>query len=138
MRVTKRRLSEMRAFLKDFNVKMKVVSYGEHSCADIENRTVEIERDSVETMWELLFHELCHIVCADEGIYPKYHSMSSAKTKEHKLAIRRTGLRAEVYVDKMAEKLYNSYFPTLPKYETNYRTWVPITWHKAWMDELFK
>lgn len=137
MRVTKRRLSEMRDFLKHFNVSMAIIPHGESSNADIEGSHIEIERNPLNVMWGHLFHELCHIICAREGKFPLYHSMNQAKTREHKLAIRRTGLRAEVYVDKMAEKLFNSYLPDL-KYEKNYRTWTHRAWHQAWLEAMFK
>jgi len=129
----------MRAFLRDFGVSMQLTPYGNSSEAHIAAESVIIERDTLVNMWCNVFHELCHIICAREGIFPLYHSMGypHLMTKAHKLAVRRTGLRAEVYVDKMAEKIFQAYFPDLT-YNQSYRTWQHKAWHQAWLEEVFK
>ena len=60
------------------------------------------------------FHEFSHIICARENLFPAYHRTKLKMSKADKLAVLRTGLRAELFVDKMAKSISKSYFPGCP------------------------
>ena len=67
------------------------------------------------------FHELAHIYCIRNGIYPAYHSYNKNRSKKEVLAIKRTALRAELYVEKLGESMMRDYFPTV-RYAKSYIT----------------
>lgn len=69
-----------------------------------------------EELWSSVFHEICHIICYRNNIYKRYHR-GVLKYKEY----RRQVLRAELYVDRQAEIMFNAYFPNL-KFRKAYRS----------------
>ena len=88
--------------------------------------------------YSTLFHELGHIHCYKNNIWKKYHIVKkriSDLTKEEKLGLIRTGLKAEVWVDKWAEKEMKKYYPNL-KYHQSYRTTSSKKWlHKNYLSK---
>lgn len=88
-----------------------------------------------------LFHEIGHCVAFREGKFKAYHYSKSDDrlTKADRLAIVRTGLRAEQYVDRWGEKEFKKHFPG-ERYVRSYRNRSDKTWfHKnVLMDYLEK
>ncbi len=74
-------------------------------------------------------HELGHLYCYENRIYKIYHSAIPLKTKEDFRHYMATSLRAELYVDRWAEKQFKKYFPKL-KFVKAYRTKKQQKWLK--------
>lgn len=62
----------------------------------------------------IFFHELGHIVAAATGKWPAYHDPLVPSNKKKFLALARTALRAELWVDKWGEREFKKLFPHLP------------------------
>lgn len=62
-----------------------------------------------------LFHELGHIHCYQNGIWSAYHHAipTNDLSKYQKSVIRRTGLKAERWVDRWAAKEMKKYYPNI-------------------------
>lgn len=67
----------------------------------------------IDSIVSAFFHEMAHILAAREGRFPLYHSSFEAETETHILAIKRTALRAEIYVDEKGRALQRCYFPDI-------------------------
>jgi len=76
-----------------------------------------VKNSPINEVISVIFHELGHIYCVDHGIFKQYHS--EGKTEKWFKALIRTGLRAEMYVDKWAKEQMKYYYPWL-KFETTY------------------
>lgn len=79
-----------------------------------------------------LFHEIGHCVAFREGKFKRYHhrKMTENLTLEDRLAVVRTGLRAEQYVDRWGEAEFKKHFPG-EKYVRSYRNTQDKNWfHK--------
>jgi len=72
--------------------------------------------------YSALLHEINHSLCARERIFPAYHFIGRLAdlTDKQRLAIKRTALRAELYVDRRAEMMCHKLFHGLP-YQRAYR-----------------
>ncbi len=73
----------------------------------------------------LIFHELSHILCYDYNKFPLYHTKKSISKK----MLRKVGLRAELYCDKMADRWIKSLFPGFPLAKS-YRSLENKKWYK--------
>ena len=117
-------------FYKQFNVKLVIkrkMYCGAN--ADTQKRTINIAKRSLRKgttpyLVHLVAHELCHILSNDHNKYKKYYTQKC--TKSH---IRKIGLKAERYTDKMADKMVRSFFPDLPLC-TSYRTVKAKKWYQ--------
>jgi len=77
-----------------------------------------------------IFHEIAHIKCYNEGLFIRYHISDKRKHLDY---LRRYGLRAEMYVDKVANKLMkeHSNMRFLGQYKQKYaREWYKNVWLK--------
>jgi hypothetical protein len=74
-------------------------------------------------LYSTLMHELAHIICFQQGIYPAYHIRRSFRkmSQKDKIALRRTALRAELYVDSMGERMFRTFFPNV-QYDRGYNS----------------
>ena len=80
-----------------------------------------VKRDK-RWFYSALLHEISHSVCMRHRIFPQYHFLAKIRdlTPKQRLAVRRTALRAELYVDTMAEGICRKLFCKLP-YQQAYR-----------------
>lgn len=86
--------------------------------------TIDIRRHTDRRdLYSTLMHEISHGICFQQRIYPKYHIGQEFKqlTRKEKASLRRTALRAELYVDRMGERMFRLFFPEL-RYRRGYRT----------------
>ena len=83
-----------------------------------------------ETTLSTLMHEIGHIVAKREGKFKVYHSVGRVWTRKLVRKYVQTALRAELYVDRWAEREFKKLFPEL-KYERAYRTKE----HRKWFRE---
>jgi hypothetical protein len=67
------------------------------------------------------FHEVSHIIAFHQGKYIQYHRGYKNPTRKQRIAIRRTGWNAELYVDKKGRELMKEFYPGL-KYDKAYST----------------
>lgn len=79
-----------------------------------------------------IFHELGHIYCYESNLYEIYHN-NSLPEKELAIYMRKYGLRAERFVDKVGQSLMSDYFPDIP-YVPCYQTETSIKWYKKWIN----
>lgn len=131
--MNKKLKKEIRNFLKGFDVRVHFVRKGWSSAICSEN-LVEIdlrECPTDEKLWSLVFHELSHIVCYRKGLYKKYHHGTGCD-KEYAAYIRKYGLRAERFVDKMGKKLMRKHFPNM-EYQESYGTETEVEWYYKWV-----
>lgn len=98
--------------------------------------TVFIQREgAVVQILSTFFHEVNHIRCKYDGIFPIYHLPERRNAAEMK-KIRQQAYRAEVKVDKMARDEMRTYFPMM-KYRANYLTGSKKQ-NKKWLMEYYK
>lgn len=67
-----------------------------------------------QSKWDLLsqfVHELNHVRCFDEMRYWSYHRPDWSSSRERFNAAKRCAYRAECYVDRMAEEMFNLQYP---------------------------
>ena len=126
----------VRSFLKCFNVRTHFVRKGWSSA--IEDKLIEIdtrETNNLNELWSIVFHELSHVLCYRNGKYDKYHK-EILPYNELAIYVRKYGLRAERYVDKVAKTLMNVYFPQYTFIEA-YRTEEDIKWYYEWVNRTY-
>jgi hypothetical protein len=82
-------------------------------------------------MASAILHEYCHMVCHRTGKYKTYHTFAIPKKNKirHWTNFLRTGVKAEQYVDKKAEKLFPKIFPGMT-YSKSYRSKASIAHFK--------
>lgn len=105
--------------------------------ADYSNGVIylNLSKDHNKTMrhmFSTLFHEIGHCVAYKERKFKAYHHRKEEHnlTYQDKLAIVRTGLRAEQYVDRWGEREFKKYYPN-ERYARSYRNKEDRTWfHK--------
>ena len=83
---------------------------------------------SLNEFWSCVFHEYCHILCGRKGIYKTYHNTDDVNT-----VVRQQALRAEIYVDNMAQELMKSFFTGM-KYVKSYIN----KYEREWLKKSFK
>lgn len=112
-------------FLRIFRVGCRFTKYSSYmnneNHISIATQEFDGKLVSVYIFWSTVFHEFTHTICAREKIFETYHCKFTEKTPKNNRTIRRHALRAELYVDKKAEKLMKIFFPDLP-YDRSYRT----------------
>ena len=82
------------------------------------------------------FHECGHEYCKKNNKFKAYHTPKFRYTKKEKLAIMRTALRAERYVDKIGQKLMKEYYPN-EKYTVSYKSKESQEWLKDFVRQSF-
>lgn len=92
-----------------------------------------VSRCRKDAMLSIFFHELGHKHCHDMGIWRWYHTryMRNGRywyTKKLLNGIVKTGLKAEKWVDRWAEKTMKLYFPDI-KYLVGYNE-EGVKWYK--------
>lgn len=120
-----------------FDVKYRLV-HKKHewgwAYSDVFREIIEINLDiecTKNVFVSLVLHEISHIVAYRQGRFKKYHADNTI-TKSDIRALIRTAVRAEIYVDKQAEKLMKGLFPGM-RFHRSYRTKEEV----AWFHEIF-
>lgn len=85
---------------------------------------------SIQDALSVLFHELCHYHCTQERIFTKYHDFKT--DKEYLESTIKTGLRAERFVDRLAQKFMRDFFPGI-RYLRGYTKFGVEWWKKVWL-----
>lgn len=132
---------------KEFNIKLKL----DDTCmgagaADTKKRIIYLNnffliRKPLNCLYSVFFHELCHVLCLDNKKYFKYHTITHKLrlTKNDRIIMIKTGLKAERYVDKLAKKLMNFAKPNLifePGYEgKKARSWYHENYLSAYRED---
>jgi len=91
--------------------------------------------DTDQRRFKILFHELGHIHCYNNGIWKKYHTRLN--TKEARRGIVLTGLKAERWIDKWAENEIKKYIPDFV-YEGSYKNKETVKLYKETYLNQFK
>jgi hypothetical protein len=107
-------ICEFKAFKKDARSLAKLSGYriifGKNiSCVDLESNTIYLSANMQKELheaWSHLLHELSHVYCYKKNIFDNYHNYRITTIKEA-FRFNALALRAEVYVDRMAEDIYN-------------------------------
>lgn len=109
--------SEALSFLrKEYKIKINLRAMkNREGFALINDNKIIVKNDikSDDYFLSTLFHEIGHIHCYRNRIYPAYHHVSclSSLTKKQKIAAVLTGFRAEKFVDKWASIEMKKHFP---------------------------
>lgn len=76
----------------------------------------------------ILFHEIAHILCTRTRTYAFYHNKTKRLSKQRVIRIASHGLQAELYVDKLGQKLFKTFYPKL-KYYKGYKSKEARAWY---------
>lgn len=119
----------------DFSVTTKYIKEGGSAC--FHNIIIEIdlsECNSLDTFLSLFFHELGHVYCYNNNLYEFYHKENDKRDKYKYM--KRYGLRAERFVDKIGEWLMSLYYPK-SKFYLNYASKEDVEKFYEWCDETY-
>lgn len=112
-KISKEMLSDAREFCKSFGVSIKFSK--DLSCANVIAKklfiVVATEDSTIRVFWSTVLHELCHIFCHKQHIFPMFHRRS---TIVNLAKLRQQAYRAETYVDRYAKELMKVYLPDIP------------------------
>jgi len=102
---------------KSHQVRLKFIKTG-HPCYDFKTKTISLPLDlSDQRLIFAFFHELAHFENQKNNKFPLYHNNSFPTImKKFKNSYWKTTAyvhRAELYTDKVGEKLCNQFFPGL-------------------------
>lgn len=112
---------------------------GECSDVDIYTRDINIDMCKATNrslFYSFLFHEIGHIYCYDNKKYIKYHSDCDDDLDEMSIYVRKYGLRAERFVDKIGAELMKLYFPDT-EYQSCYSKAEDVKWYHDWVERTY-
>lgn len=125
-------MSWVKDFCDQFNIKVAIKNLkdnlGGYACEDniVLNKKYFRQRKPEPYDIHLVCHEICHVLCRRHGPYKKAHRNRNSKYQ------RRIGLKKELFVDKMADKMVRSLFPDLPLAAASYTRDKEIRdWYRA-------
>lgn len=112
--MTKQYIDELKPIIKHYKIKVyyskslpewvEALSQGDNGF------TISIKKESSkEKFISTFFHELGHIHCKRKGIWKSYHNPKNASVSK----VRRTALKAELWVDKWAINEMKKWYPDL-------------------------
>src|ERR1700733_6503465 len=112
MKTSKFDLQTANDFLNQFNIQLiidnTIYCSGQATCKE---RVIRINlnyNQTIDKFYSCLLHEFIHILCYDHKKYFNYHGCQVGDP-----IVRKIGLKAERYVDKVAAKLFKQFFPEL-------------------------
>lgn len=126
-------IKQLRKIAKERGLKVSFLSRikKQEAYADLKNRTVEIGIGdptlTCSALASMFFHELAHFECRKRRKFKRFHTARQRLSRKDHLAIRRTGLRAELYVDKVGEEIMKDYFPNY-RFGKSYSTMQLKVW----------
>lgn len=122
-------------FCKQFNIKVKFdKSLYCGGQADVHTRTICLNTKYLSDNWytvDLVCHEVCHILGHDHKKFYNYYHYKNGKS-DH---IRKIGLKAERYTDKMAMKMLRSLYIDAKYYKP--RLYSKAWYHKTYLNVYF-
>lgn len=90
--------------------------------------TIDCSPSNQDQLLETFFHELGHYYCYHNRKFSIYHRTLTKKLHRRRLhALFRTAGRAELYVDKWAERECKKYFPEI-EWKGSYRSYSDRAW----------
>jgi hypothetical protein len=113
---------------KHYGVKVRLMKTGVASgYADLVGGEAVVSKNlNVNIAIAVVFHEVGHFHCYRNGIWSGYHRFCAGESTDKKSFLS-TAYRAELWVDKWAEKEMYKYFPRL-KFKCSYRTKSDKKW----------
>ena len=81
--------------------------------------------------FSILFHEIGHILSVKKKKFYTYNTFTKV-TKRIRRIILKSGLRAEIYADKLGQLEFRKHFPGL-KYVSSYRNKSERRWYYTWL-----
>ena len=131
MKFLKEKKINIKSLSKMFDVKYRIMHLKDASgYADLSSDTIFIgkffkkkvnKKQELDFFVSTVLHEICHILAKRKGKYSVYHSPTDFVSMYEYKVYKRTALKAELYVDKMAQKICKKLFPNV-KYDKCYRT----------------
>jgi hypothetical protein len=118
----KKLIRELRSIAASLGARCHFTKHMMGGC-HIEANRIAVGLKNIKSNAELIsifFHEIGHVWCYQNGRYKIYHSNATLKTKSAQKKHKRLALRAEVFADKVGERLCEDYYP-LTKYQRSYR-----------------
>jgi len=119
-KVSEEEIASARAFIKPFGARLHFKSVIGGGQVHVDTGLIEMSKfvtRNSQIFWSILLHELCHCICFQKKLYYNYHNLEPSNTKELR-RFRRIAYKAERFVDKMAAKMMEDYFPGMPyKYQ---------------------
>ena len=129
---SKKDMKDAREFLKIFGI--RVIRFNKATAwADRHGNVALYNECSISEFWSCVFHEMCHVLAGRQRKYHKYHLDYHIDSIYKTIAVRKIGLRAELYVDKKAEGLMKIFLPDIP-YIRSYRSIEERKWYRDWLD----
>ena len=130
MRFARDKKNIIKYLSKLYNVKYRLRNIkGAGGMADIELEIIEVNKDfglstkkkEMDFFISTVLHEVCHILATRRGKYLMYHTFQNFESQKGIDMYRRYALRAELYVDKMAQKMCKELFPNV-RFQKAYRS----------------
>ena len=114
---------------RHYGVKVRLIRLKNYDgSVSMRSRVIYLREDLDSAMLlSTFFHELGHLHCRERGLFPAFHS-PYVRSWRQVYAVRRTALRAELWVEKWAEEEYNKHVrgrPYVRSYEDEQaRSWL--------------
>lgn len=131
MRYATEKLEIIKKLCKMYNILYRIKNlHNSAGLAHIEKELIIIngdikfkkKKEELAFFISTVLHEICHILTARKGKFRVYNYIDPFKcSKKERNIYLQTALRAEVYVDKMAEKLCKRFFPGV-RFVKSYRS----------------
>lgn len=100
--------------------------------------TININKEKTQNqLFSTFFHELGHVYCKRNGIWKSYHNPKSSTINK----VRRTALKAELWVDKWAINKMKEHFPDneyVGSYINMNRHLCKKIFYKNWLNKFYK
>lgn len=128
-------IKQIKDIADSYNVDLKFIRSGGSACTH--NTLIEIdlsECNSLDTFLSLFFHELGHVYCYNKNLYEFYHKENDNRDKYSYM--KKYGLRAERFVDRLGETLMKLYYPN-NKFHKNYDTQEDVKDYYKWCEETY-
>lgn len=141
MRFARDKKNIIKHLSKLYNVKYRLKNLKDTGgLANLELEIIEVNKEfgmpskkrEMDVFISTIFHEVCHIIATRNRKYAMYHNSDLDSQKDIDL-FRRYALRAELYVDKMAQKMCKKLFPKV-RYNKTYRSKREREYLKKWLD----
>ncbi len=124
------------AFAHEFDIKIRITSrYDFSECTQDTKITIGTKGwnnpkwhmyTTEEIAWSEVIHEVIHALCYRTGKWPAFHKGIDGKRSGE--AFRRTAVKAELWVEDMAEKGLKAMYPSYRFYRSYTRSGASIEW----------
>jgi len=130
-RVTKKDVKLARQVARDFGFKIRFTKWTNYASTDgwfsvaIGDPKDRVNIQTKKEFWSTVFHELCHLLCIEQGFYPSIHNKNWYKQPLVKLKL--VAWKSERFVDRYAEALMKFVVPEIP-FQVAYTTEEDKKW----------